>query len=432
MTTSVSSPDRLHPDLAPGAEAFVHGQFVFVTCVLAHVSPYDGHAAGGYGNFGGGWDEYESDVAPPRKSRVSRLPPPRPPQQKKKPRQQKQKQQKQPQNQMQQQLRQQQKQEQPRQRLGPAPPLPSPSPPTWDGQTIPDDPLMRARLQAVVQGSFSCDAISSHPLFAAAMTQHTAAQEALGGTQDTVIYSVGPQGKPHIYVSGPAILNQLAGVQAEVVWQGDSSVLRAPEYFKFYSHDKSIMHHVDVVGAHMRGPAHPGWCTFFQGNRAVGFDANLFWSVALLWWFTGTSGVKQWDEQLATLAADPTLLNGPLLPSRPQPVHRFKVRGVKAGGAQGGGANGGAGTGAGAGGEDGSKRKRNDDTPAEKRVKVCWHSPAVGYHANFAPDVVVAEGIVNDKEAIWRAKSTLGRDEGRRCVPPSAHGHLPSARTTPL
>ena len=69
---------------------------------------------------------------------------------------------------------------------------------------------------------------------------------------------------------------------------------------------ESIWEHTSYM---KEGPLSTEFCTVpasLTYNSREGFDANVFWSVAVMMHTLGTTGLKSWDEELQTLLAVPT------------------------------------------------------------------------------------------------------------------------------
>jgi hypothetical protein len=182
------------------------------------------------------------------------------------------------------------------------------------------DPLTRSKLAAVLAGTFEAPTLTGDARFAATVSQLAAAQAAAGGRPGAVAYRSdryipAPSGtsrsryrgerEPAWTTTGGACFGALVGSRHAFSWWEAAGGPRQTEpSVRFYNY-ADVREHYELG---MAGPAEAPWCVVpaeMTASRRPGFDANLFWSVAVLWRETGSCGVRAWDEQLAALAAGP-------------------------------------------------------------------------------------------------------------------------------
>jgi len=93
------------------------------------------------------------------------------------------------------------------------------------------------------------------------------------------------------------------------VWKVPDSGEQQEEPFRLKSLGIMVVEHLTSGRLLNLGPSSDDFCLIEPGDftskrSSVGFDANTFWTAALLWKVLGTTGIKPWDEEIAALNAE--------------------------------------------------------------------------------------------------------------------------------
>ncbi len=95
-----------------------------------------------------------------------------------------------------------------------------------------------------------------------------------------------------------------SGDRHHIVWLDEVSEIHVDRLVKLYDFEAVRLHKRDQLS---EGPASP-WFGLVDPRQtptfdgAVHFDANLFWTVALLYKCFGSCGVWQWDVEISAMA----------------------------------------------------------------------------------------------------------------------------------
>ena len=124
------------------------------------------------------------------------------------------------------------------------------------------------------------------------------------------------------------------GNRFHVVWVGPGDVgIQVDNMVKLYDVEDVILYEIDgIQGLDGRdtGPRSPGFAlvdpkTVHGQDGLINFDANMFWTVALLFKHFRTCGIEKWDKELRSMSREHSqpraLMTAPCPPPMPMAIN---------------------------------------------------------------------------------------------------------------